>query len=225
MDGHGFGVRIAVIIPIFEDREELQRQITSLPEVDELIVVDSSTENPVQKADLPVGGRLLQCAIANRAVQQNQGAAVAESEILIFLHADTQFGEAHVMAIREASEDQEILGGGFERYFDAPSRLLQCTCRLAAWRGRWLQWFLGDQVLFVRRSRFAGCGGFLELRVFEDYDLCRRLKRQGKLVCLQPPVLSSARRFAALGAWRRSFRDLLLTLVYCVRGTAPFERQ
>ena len=64
--------------------------------------------------------------------------------------------------------------------------------------------------------------GFRLLTVFEDYDLCRRLKKRGRLRCLGPPVLSSARRFSR-GALERSLKDLLLTVRYCLRGPRPFE--
>lgn len=218
-------MRIAVIIPVHEDREELQQQIDRLPTVDELIVVDSSSQDPVEQSDLPDYGRLLRSEVASRAVQQNLGAAEANGEVLVFLHADTQMASEHLWAIRKALENGQVIGGGFERFFASPSVLLRFTCRLAIWRGRLLRWFLGDQVLFVSRTAFEHVGGFQDLQIFEDYDFCRRLKRLGKLTCLGPPVLSSARRFVALGSARRSLRDLLLTVKYCVRGTVLFERK
>jgi hypothetical protein len=61
------------------------------------------------------------------------------------------------------------------------------------------------------------------LTAFEDYDLCRRLKRAGSLRCLQPAVLSSARRFACDGPLWRSLKDLGLTLVYLAAGVRPFR--
>ena len=127
--------------------------------------------------------------------------------------------------IRRVFRDPEVLGGGFARYFDSPSRFLQWTCDLAAWRSDRGGWFLGDQAIFVRREGFERVGGFGALRVFEDYDLCRRLKAVGVLRCLQPAVLSSARRFERAGPVRRTLKDLWLTIVYLVLGTRPFRAE
>ncbi|MEO1845423.1 MAG: glycosyltransferase, partial [Akkermansiaceae bacterium] len=215
-------MRISVVIPVFEDRQELCEQGERLAEAEELIVVDASTVDPVQPDDLPAGARLLSSEHANRAYQQNLGAAAASGEALLFLHADTRLPEGALEGLREALENSGVVGGGFERFFDSPSRFLRWTCCLAATRGRRLGWFLGDQAVFVRREVFVDLGGFKLLTAFEDYDLCRRLKRRGRLRCLSPPVISSARRFSK-GAVRRSLQDFALTVLYGVLGTRPFR--
>ena len=51
-------MRISVVIPVFEDRQELREQGERLAEAEELIVVDASTVDPVQPGDLPAGARL-----------------------------------------------------------------------------------------------------------------------------------------------------------------------
>jgi hypothetical protein len=88
---------------------------------------------------------------------------------------------------------------------------------LADWRGRWWGLFLGDQAIFVRRAVFEEIGGYRNFPVFEDYDLCRRLKTKGLMPCLNPPVLSSARRFRG-GVVKQVVADFILTMRYFVRG-------
>jgi hypothetical protein len=75
---------------------------------------------------------------------------------------------------------------------------------------------LGDQGIFCRTEIFRELGGFANFRAFEDVDFSRRLSREGKVVTLRPPVLSSARRFAG-GAVKRTLRDLFLTARYLLR--------
>ncbi len=216
-------MRISVVIPVFEDRAEVLQQVLRLEGAEEVIVVDASRREPLRDGDLPVGVKLIRSAVANRAYQQNLGAEAARGEAVLFLHADTRLPENALRQVRRALEEGRAAGGGFERTFDSSSRFLRWTCALAAHRGRRVGWFLGDQALFVRRTVFEQIGGFRLLRAFEDYDLCRRLKRCGRMVCVSPPVVSSARRFTREGAMWRSLKDFGLTVLYCVAGTRPFR--
>ncbi|NBB80083.1 MAG: glycosyltransferase, partial [Verrucomicrobia bacterium] len=83
---------------------------------------------------------------AGRASQMNHGAASAEGDILLFLHADSHPPPDALAAIEKAIHSGAV-GGAFTRRFDTPSRLLRFTCWLADWRGRALGIFLGDQGL------------------------------------------------------------------------------
>ncbi|MDP7497452.1 MAG: glycosyltransferase, partial [Roseibacillus sp.] len=215
-------MRISVIIPVHEDRLEVRGLASrlELQEGDELIVVDASCRDPVQRDDLPDEAKLIRSTGVNRAHQQNMGAGKAHGDILLFLHADMTLPAGSLAGLRESMMDESVAGGGFLRYFDSPSKFLRWTCRLAALRSNLLGWFLGDQALFVRRETFEKMGGFKLLVAFEDVDLCRRLKRLGRLRALTPPVISSARRFAA-GGVRRSLQDFLLVLRYCLQGGEP----
>lgn len=215
-------MRISVVIPVHEDREALRERMSSLGTAWEVIVVDASRADPVLPCDLPERAQLVVSDRALRSHQQNLGARRATGEVLVFLHADTALGPGALAQVEAALEDPAVVGGGFERTFDGDSVFLDWTCRLAAWRGRRFGWFLGDQVIFARRAVFEAVGGFREVRLFEDYDLCRRLKATGRLVCLQPPVCSSARRFAAEGPVVRSLKDLALTGRYLARGWRAF---
>jgi hypothetical protein len=47
----------------------------------------------------------------------------------------------------------------------------------------------------VRRDAYERAGGFRPMFLFEDLDLVRRLRRRGRLVCLEAEVLTSPRRF------------------------------
>lgn len=216
-------MRISVVLPVLEDRGELRATLPCLAGAREIIVVDASAINPVAPSDLPAQGRLIRVARAGRAHQQNVGARAATGEVVLFLHADTRLPADALDSVRRALCDPEVIGGGFARTFDSPSRFLRWSCQLATWRSKLAGWFLGDQAIFVRRSEFLALGGFRWLRVFEDYDLCRRLRTRGRLRCLGPAVWSSARRFVKGGPVRRSARDLLLTCCYLAFGPRFFE--
>jgi len=154
-------------------------------------------------------------------MQMNLGASTAGGDTLLFLHADTQLAPGALRAIEVALEEPAVLGGGFARRYESPSLFLRLTCALAEARTRLSGWFLGDQAIFVRRATFTALGGFREWDIFEDLDFSRRVARSGRVVTLRPPVLSAARRFAARGAVRTTWRDLGLTARYLAEHRLP----
>lgn len=213
-------MRISVVIPVFGDRKMLRDR---LPRgFHEVIVVDASREDPVRQEDLPAGSVLIRAEAPHRAAQMNAGAERASGEGILFLHADTVLPPGAAEAIAAALADESVAGGGFERIFDHPSWMLKATCRLAALRCRRTGWFLGDQAIFVRRGVFEHLGGYSQMGLFEDLDLCRRLKRVGRLRCLAPGVVSSGRRFAN-GTIGRLLGDLWLVVRYFVSGGRSFH--
>ena len=50
----------------------------------------------------------------------------------------------------------------------------------------------GDQGIFVRRAAFDGLGGYPDIPLMEDIELCARLKRRGRLASLPLRVTTSA---------------------------------
>jgi GT2 family glycosyltransferase len=148
----------------------------------------------------------------------NLGARRAAADALLFLHADTQVPRGGLDRIlRTLTETPSAVGGAFCRRFDSPSLLLRFTTRLAGWRSRHLGLFLGDQGIFVRRAIFEELRGFDEsLALCEDLDFARRLRGKGRVVTLNPGVVSSARRFEARGPLRTTIDDLRRAWEYFV---------
>jgi GT2 family glycosyltransferase len=67
------------------------------------------------------------------------------------------------------------------------------------WRSRLSGIATGDQAIFVRRDAFHAVGGFPELPLMEDIELCKRLKRLGRPLCLRERVVTSGRRWEKNG--------------------------
>lgn len=216
---------ISIVIPTLNEAEQLPKTLGSAQagkaNVDfETVVVDGGSIDATVDVALGLGARVEHAPAAGRALQMNLGAAVARGKILLFLHADTWLNQGSLESIRVALQAPEVVGGAFERSFNLSSAFLRWTCRLAAWRSRWLGWFLGDQGIFVRRSVFEALGGFPDWPRFEDLEFSRRLARRGRVVTLRPPVVSSGRRFQAMGPVRRTLVDAWLTLGYFRRSGA-----
>ncbi|MCC5850070.1 MAG: glycosyltransferase family 2 protein [Verrucomicrobia bacterium] len=207
---------LRIIIPVYRDQPALSRLLPRLLEhwsPEEVLVVDAGDDGAADLAE-SMGIRTLRTPAdrKGRARQMNDGArAVPEADLLLFLHADTFLPSAAREQLETAYGDG-VVGGAFSRRFDHPSLLLKCTCRIADLRSKSLGWYYGDQAIYVRRDIFETLGGFPEQALFEDFDFSRKLKRQGKVRLLKPPVISHARRFEAEGPWIRSWKDAALTL-------------
>ncbi len=142
----------------------------------------------------------------------NCGAALAQGDVFLFLHADTLIPKATIdNLLTSLDSNPEMLGGACYRFFDSRSPFLRATCHLANIRSKYFGIFLGDQGMFVRRETFQLLNGFdPTLPYGEDLDFSIRMNRIGKTIAVKPPVLSSARRFENRGIIRQTMSDLHL---------------
>ena len=214
---------ISVIIPATNEAEALPATLARIGGVPhEVLIVDARSEDATAAIAARCGCQLIEFPERHRARQMNCGAAAARGRILLFLHADTHLPDDGLAKIVRAIERDGAVGGGFARHYRSRSLTLALTCRLASLRNRFFGWHLGDQAIFVKRDVFERLGGYRDIPIFEDLDFSRRLRAAGRAVTLQPPVLSSARRFAERGAFRTTLDDLRLTRSY-LAGVPPKE--
>ena len=216
---------ISVIIPTLNEAASLPetlRRLQTQSETIEIIVVDAGSEDSTPTLAREAGARVIVSDRRQRAHQLNLGAAEARGDALWFLHADTWVSSAASRSIVQSLANPSVVGGGFKRRFRSASPFLFFTCMLASLRSRWLGLYFGDQSIWLRRAEFVEMGGFADVPVFEDFDFCNRLKEHGRLVCLGPPVRSSARRFEKRGALAVTLCDLWWTFLYH-RGESPYK--
>lgn len=216
---------VTVIIPTLNEADnlpEVLRRLQSIREVGEVLVVDATSDDGTAEVAEAMGARVLVTRRTHRADQMNAGAAEARGDLLWFLHGDTWVPAESGKMILEAFADSTVVGGGFKRWFRSASPLLWIGCVFASLRSRWFGLYFGDQSLVVRRSTFEQLGGFADYPVFEDWDLCQRLKEKGKLAYLTSPVRSSARRFQRRSILSMMTGDLWLTFLY-LRGESPYK--
>ncbi|MFZ4626924.1 MAG: TIGR04283 family arsenosugar biosynthesis glycosyltransferase [Blastocatellia bacterium] len=221
--------RLSIIIPTLEEEaairslaESLRALLTPQPgseesEVEILLADGGSKDGTVPKARA-LGWKVIESPQRGRGPQMNSGAARASGEILVFLHADTHLPPNALVRIEEALKDPQILGGNFSLVFAGET-----------WESRWLTRLYpllrlggmcyGDSAFFVRRAVFESIGGYREYPIFEDCDLYRRLRRQGKFVRVPAKASTSSRRFA--GRFFRTFALWSLLQVLYWLGVSP----
>ncbi|MHA6249356.1 TIGR04283 family arsenosugar biosynthesis glycosyltransferase [Pontibacter sp. CAU 1760] len=197
-------MKISIIIPTYNEAEGIPKLLRYLqqhtsPDTEILLADGGSTDATRQLAE-QVGVRVLACACKGRGPQMNAGAAASIGDILYFLHADTFPPNGFEGLIKQGVE-QGAGSGCFRLRFDVAHWFL----RLNAWFTRFDVDAIrfGDQSLFVRRDVFLAAGGFDErLLLLEDQEVIRRLRKTAPFILLPAQVVTSARKYEALGVYR-----------------------
>jgi len=142
-----------------------------------------------------------------------------------FLHADCRLTAEHCLAAVETMAGNGIMAGGFELTFDDSHAIL----RFAEWvnkiRFRCTKVFYGDHGIFVRRDKYQAVGGFPPQPLFEDIEFSRRLKKQGQVVIIQPPLVTSSRRFRAGGVIRTYLKMAFLHILHWLKISPDYLAQ
>ena len=157
---------ISIIVPTFNEARYLPGTLDAIQRNQsshEVIVVDAGSSDGTVEIALERGTQLISSSVKQRAAQMNLGAQSARGDVFLFLHADTRLPQDALTKIESARAKRCVVGGGFVRRYESPSRFLRGTCALAGIRTRLSGWFLGDQAIFVRAEVFKILGGFGEL--------------------------------------------------------------
>jgi len=220
-------MRFSIIMPVLNEEAALERQLCRLalvcaPYDCELLIVDGGS------ADQTVAiaqrfGRVIHSP-RGRAVQMNNGAAVAAGDIYLFLHADTMLPDEAFIAIERTCAAPGVVGGAFRLCFNCHKLAYRLVSFAANLRSRWRGIFTGDQAYFVRAGSFKAIGGFPDIALMEDLEIIARLCKIGKMVLLPHYVTTSARRHEKIGLARSVLFMWYLRTLYTF-GVSPERLQ
>lgn len=217
-------LRLSVIIPTLNEAQALPLLLADLAPLRlagaELIVVDGGSRDATAALALRQADQLVQAA-SGRARQMNAGAAQAQGEYLWFVHADSRIGAPVLRGLLEVL-DEAPLWGRFDVRLSGHGLALRLIGSMINLRSRVTGIATGDQGIFVERRAFAALGGYADLPLMEDIELCRRLKVQARPRCLRPALLTSSRRWERHGIWRTVWLMWRLRLAYYC-GADPAE--
>ena len=195
--------RIAVIIPVLNEAATIAATVDRVVGAGvHCVVVDGGSDDDTRTIAASRGAQVIG-ARRGRAAQMNAGARSAgEFEILLFLHADVVLPAQWQSAV-EAAIDAGAGWGRFDVWLASRLRLLCIVGAMMNLRSRITGIATGDQAIFIRRATFDALGGYSDLPLMEDIDLCARLRR-ARLpgAALRERVLVSARRWERKGPLR-----------------------
>ena len=211
---------LSIVLPTLDEAGTLERTLAPLMGVQdiEIIVADGGSADATCEIARRRGVRVV-LASKGRGRQMNAGAALASGEVLLFLHADTTLPESfreHVWCT--------LARGAVAGAFRLRIRDERAGLRWIEWgvnlRSRYRQMPYGDQGIFVRSDDFYRIGGFPNWPLMEDYELCRRLRRCGRILLAPAAAQTSARRWLKLGLCRTTLRNQLCVAAFRL-GVSP----
>jgi rSAM/selenodomain-associated transferase 2 len=193
-------ISIAAIVPVFNEARQLPEKLLKMRALnaDELIFIDGSSTDGTQQL-LEEAGVIWLTGARGRANQMNLGAKKCNSDILLFIHIDTELNESSLSAIKSVMLQPDRVGGRFDIRLSGDHPAYRMIAWLINFRSRWSKISTGDQAMFVRREIFEQMGGFADLPLMEDIEFSKRLKRQGNIACLRRTVTTSSRRWQHQG--------------------------
>jgi rSAM/selenodomain-associated transferase 2 len=194
---------VSIIVPVLDEAAAIRATLSALQPARtagaELVVVDGGSRDGTIEIAAPLADRVL-AAPRGRASQMNAGAAVARSERLLFLHADTALPQGAIPAVVAALEQHTW--GRFDVRIVGSEPLLGLIAACMNARSRWTGIATGDQAMFMRREAFDAAGGFPAIPLMEDVALSRALRRKAPPACLRQRVSTSGRRWERHGVVR-----------------------
>ncbi len=214
--------RISVIIPVFNEAQIINTTIDYLYNLDfagnlEIIVVDGdpagTTINTITRSGVKkiIGKK-------GRGSQMNQGAAVANGDVLLFLHADTLLSHDAPDQIIAATEQHDIVGGAFDLGIQSEKNIYRLIEQTASMRSRLTRIPYGDQAIFLKKRFFDQIGGFKDIPIMEDVELMQRVKKTGKKIkFITRKVQTSSRRWEKEGIVYYTLRNWALITLYLLR--------
>ena len=190
--------KLSIIMPVLNEGEGIAAALDALAVLralgTEVMVVDGgSRDATIQRARLRAD-RVI-AAPPGRGLQMNAGADKASGDVLLFLHADTRLPADADHVVLNGLERSGGVWGRFDAEIEGQSPLLVVIAWLMNLRSRLTGIATGDQAMFVRRDAFQAAGGFAAIPLMEDIELCKRLRRVSRPLCLRERVVTSGRRW------------------------------
>ena len=212
---------ISVIAPVYKESFALLKRsvedLLSFKKISEIIIVTTQTDP--MAADI---SRLMDHYVANprvitsvadkpgRARQMNQGAKLATSENLLFIHADTTL---------PTGADELILSllnksawGRFDLKLDDQRLMFRIITWFINKRSAITHICTGDQALFMTSRLYKQVGGFPNQPLMEDIEFSSAAKKIALPAVINIPVITSARRWQQNGVLRT------VVLMWCLRA-------
>ena len=203
--------RISVVVPALNEEKYLPGCLESLASQSsdsdhEVIVVDGGSADRTVEIAKHFTDHVITTARRPVGAARNEGAKIADGEIVAFIDADTIASRRWLTAIERSFEDPSVIGVTGPTLPSDGTALDSITYRL--WTIYLQRVLLSMGMPHVigfncayRKSAFLRVGGFDETNVTsEDIGLARKMRRLGKIEFeRQMSALTSARRFRKYG--------------------------
>jgi rSAM/selenodomain-associated transferase 2 len=214
--GGGKQMTISIIVPVLDEgaliREFLEHLRERAPAA-EIILVHSGDSENVEEQAAGLADRALSSA-RGRGVQMNAGAAAASGDVFWFVHADCRVPHGCLKQITRVLDDPRMIGGCFRISFPRCELIYRVSDLGGNLAVELFGRCYGDHGIFCRREAFTAVGGYPDVPLLEDAEFYRRIRRRGRTRQLSGTIMTSPRRYEAIGPYRLTASYLLVSLLY-----------
>lgn len=213
---------LSIIIPTLNEEKYLPALLASLRRQSfsdyEVIVSDGGSSDQTVKLAREAGCLfLVDSSVNHPSHQRNQGAKIAQGEILMFLDADSVLPANFLETVVAEFKSRHLTAAGFYIRFN-PNRFLyeifSFFFNIFCWSRQYIAPAAVGAGLIARRRRHEEIKGFDEsIYVAEDYDYCYRLSKLGRFRLIRSQkLLYSSRRLEKEGKFKTLFKWLKMGL-------------
>ena len=179
----------------------------------EIIVVDGGSLDGTAELAERLADRVL-VVPRGRAAQMNAGAAIAQGDVLWFLHVDSTLPVAAVADIARLLQNPRITGGCFRLRIQSERWIYRISDSLGNVGVDLFRLALGDHGIFCRRAAFRAIKGYREVPILEDAALYQKLRRTARVQQLPTFIISSPRAYEKSGPIRTTVTYFAILVLY-----------
>ena len=204
---------LSIVMPVLNEAATLRASLDALQPwmpYAELIVVDGGSRD----SSVAIARHYSEAVVvtpAGRAGQMNRGAQLARGEYLLFLHSDTRLPTPpQLLPVLQSTR-----GWGFcPVHLSGRLPILRMIEYCMNLRSRLSAVATGDQCLFFHGALFRRLGGYADIALMEDIEICKRARQHCAPLIAPVPVETSSRRWETQGVWRTILGMWSLRLAY-----------
>lgn len=179
----------------------------------EVICVDGGSQDDTISIIKQSNAQLITTDIDSRAGRLNAGIKHAKFDMVLLHHPRSLVDVEGIKTL--TNRTSEIRWGAFTHQFSISHPLLNFT----SWysnhiRGGWRGIYYLDHCLFAQKKLLLDVGLLPKIDIFEDTEICLRLKKQAKPIRLPFISQTSAVRFQAHGVYRQALKNQYIKWLY-----------
>lgn len=216
-------------MPTLNEEANLARLLRSLAEqtrpAERILISDGGSSDGTSEIARTAGVQFVPAPSRGRGDQIAAALEMCSESVVLVAHADMVLPSDALQRLQAAMiQYPNAPGGCLGHRFARTSLALSIVETWDRFRARRLGVSYGDQAQFFRRGTLTNAGGFPCQPLMEDLELSHRLKRLGRPIYLDCPVLASARRFETLGLMKAGLLNFALRQTYRLWGVAATRR-
>ncbi|MEG0249796.1 MAG: TIGR04283 family arsenosugar biosynthesis glycosyltransferase [Peptostreptococcus sp.] len=196
--------KISIIIPIYNEFENVKKIINNLKDVEDIYEVifsdgsnDYKSKREIIEANKKYNSNIFKYIESSkgRAVQMNTGYKYSCGDIILFLHCDSIVENDLSLKIISSINENKVEFGCLSLYFDDKRLLMKICGYMSRKRAERRKIAFGDQGMFFRKETFELIGMFPEIALMEDYEASIRAKKYTNLKQINSKIITSSRKY------------------------------